>query len=78
MIMDFGDLKDLVNSRVLFHLDHKMLNEIPVLAFPTAENIIVWIKDQLQEVLPDGIELISLRLSETDDSWATWKRGQWK
>lgn len=41
---------------------------------PTAENMVIWFVDELNGMLPDGCILESIRLSETDDTWVTWKR----
>lgn len=70
MILDFGDVKRLVNEAVIDKLDHKYLNEfIPI---PTAENIMKWVVFELQKVF--GHSLVRVRISETPDSWATWRR----
>jgi len=76
MVMDFGDLKRMVEDYVLDSLDHKMLNEsLPVASPPTAENIVGWVAEQVGYGLPPGVQLESVRMSETEDSWATWRRG---
>jgi queuosine biosynthesis protein QueD len=53
MVVDFGDLKKVVNEEVVDKLDHKCLNEVlvnaadqPVVA--TAENMCVWIAMKLK------------------------------
>ncbi len=60
MVMDFGDLDALVNSRVLGRADHRHLNE--VLENPTAEWIAVWIFRALKPDLPGlrGVELFEI------------------
>lgn len=50
-IMDFKDLKDALMP-VIDQLDHKLINDIPGLQNPTAENITVWIWDQIKPSLP--------------------------
>lgn len=41
MVMDFGDLDDVVTEHAVKPLDHRMLNEL--LPNPTAEHIAQWI-----------------------------------
>ena len=60
-LMDFKELKDLVGP-VIDQLDHRLINDIPGLENPTAENITVWIWDQLQPVLS---KLTRIELFET-------------
>lgn len=85
-VMDFSALKDMANTVVIAHLDHKCLNEL--LPNPTCENLIAWIWTALEEALaaieeaanPDleigGSRLLfleSLRLWESDTSFATMR-----
>jgi len=60
-IMDFKELKDIV-CKVIDQLDHKLINDIKGLENPTAENITVWIWDQIHSFLP---QLSRLELYET-------------
>jgi len=70
MILDFSDLKRLVNETVVNKLDHRYLNDfIPI---PTAENIMEWVVTELQNVF--GHSLIRVRMSETPDSWVEWRK----
>lgn len=71
MVIDFGDLKEMVNSEVITRLDHTLLND--TLKVPTCENLLVWIAEQLRA----GIDAVStldqlarLRLYETPTSFA--------
>ncbi len=50
-IMDFKELKDAL-ANVIDQLDHKLINDIQGLENPTAENITVWIWDQIKPLLP--------------------------
>ena len=50
-IMDFKELKDSVGV-VIDQLDHKLINDIPGLENPTAENITIWIWKQIKPLLP--------------------------
>ena len=60
-IMDFKDLKDAL-SGVIDLLDHKLINDIPGLENPTAENITIWIWKQVQPLLP---QLSKIEMYET-------------
>jgi len=68
MVMDFSDLKSIVNTHIISILDHNTLNEI--IYNPTAENILVWIWERLMfDGLLKGIHKI--HLWESKDSKAT-------
>lgn len=45
MVLDFGILKSLVQTQVLDHLDHKLINDI--LENPSSEHLVLWIWKQL-------------------------------
>lgn len=63
MLMDFNELKEIVNSNILERLDHKDLNEI--FDVPTAENIASWIFDELKTRMP----IHSVKLWEGHSKW---------
>ena len=50
-IMDFKELKDAL-APVIERLDHKLINDIQGLENPTAENITIWIWNQIKPLLP--------------------------
>ncbi|MBE2229564.1 MAG: 6-carboxytetrahydropterin synthase QueD [Chitinophagaceae bacterium] len=60
-IMDFKILKDRVLPLIDL-VDHRLLNEIPGLENPTAENITIWFWDKLKPLLP---QLSRIELKET-------------
>jgi 6-pyruvoyltetrahydropterin/6-carboxytetrahydropterin synthase len=73
--IDFGDIKRITKQSVIDKLDHKYLNEVLPPMNTTAENMVVWIyeeiKKQLQaEGLYPNIELEEVRLWETPTSYA--------
>ena len=70
MVLDFGDLKPIVNDLIIEPLDHRHLNE--VLPYrPTAENMVVDFFERLSPIISDlGGDLIRIRLWETPDSYA--------
>lgn len=63
MVMDFEDLKKVVERRVLNKLDHKNLNDL--FENPTAENIAEWIFNELKK----GLKVDSIRLWEGMGKW---------
>ncbi|MEZ5988237.1 MAG: 6-carboxytetrahydropterin synthase QueD [Planctomycetota bacterium] len=67
MVLDFYDLKRIVEDRVVSRLDHRYLNDL--LQPSTAENLCLWIARELAE-----LPLVELRLWETATSCATWRR----
>jgi 6-pyruvoyltetrahydropterin/6-carboxytetrahydropterin synthase len=87
-ILDFKVLKAIVQEKVIDNVDHKLvlssayINDHQYLANsenlctwpyePTAENILLYVKNQLNESLPNGVYLMRLKLYETNDSYAEW------
>jgi 6-pyruvoyltetrahydropterin/6-carboxytetrahydropterin synthase len=68
MIIDFDDLSKIVRDKVISPLDHRFLNDLIPLS--TAENIVVWIWEQLQPGLP---ALSQLELFETSDNCVIYR-----
>ncbi len=64
MIMDFEEIRRIVTRDVLDLVDHRNLNDIPELANPTAENMVVLFWKRLRENLPG---LREIRLWETPE-----------
>ncbi len=75
MIMDFGDLKAIVNEYIEEKLDHKFLND-SILKTPTAENMTMIIAAFLNEDLPAPFKVMRVRLWETSTSYAEWRRNE--
>lgn len=68
MVLDFGDLKSIVNENIILQLDHSLLND--TIPNPTAENLLVWVWERLMFFgLLKGIKAITIW--ETEDSSAT-------
>jgi len=63
-VIDFGELKQLMNP-ILQLIDHQLLNEVPGLGNPTAENMAIWIWNKLKPSLP---ALSKIELKETPTS----------
>lgn len=60
VVMDFADIKTLVEKAVLSKLDHTCLND--VIPYPSAENLAMWIWRHLP------IQLAYVRVWETETS----------
>lgn len=90
MVMDFADLKKLVNQTIVDELDHALLlredsspeliemlrqlqHKLVLTPYqPTCENMLLDLKAKLQQVMPESVELYSLKLWETQNSFAEW------
>lgn len=60
-ILDYTDLKNGIRP-IINVLDHKLLNEIPGLENPTAEQLSLWLWEKIKPIFP---ELCKLELKET-------------
>lgn len=85
-IIDFKELKQVVQSSVIRVFDHKLvlskdyLSKNPGIhsqenlviwnAEPTAENLLLYMHDAICDKLPNHVNLIRLKLYETKDSYA--------
>ena len=91
MVIDFGDLKKIVNKNVIEYFDHAIIlninsphinlgnslkeqnhKVIMVDYQPSCENMIIEIANKLKNELPENVKLYSLRLHETETSYAEW------
>lgn len=91
MVIDFGDLKNIVKSEIVDIFDHAIvLNKntphldlaeglkerghsvILVDYQPTSEMMITDFAEKIKNKLPENINLYSLRLQETETSYAEW------
>lgn len=90
IVMDFKDLKTIVQESVINKLDHTLIlsqafiTSMPVwplkklISFeyePTAENLLIFIRNEITKSLPGHIQLTALRLWETRDSYVEWSAG---
>ena len=89
-VIDFKDIKRIVSESVVDKLDHRIVlsdnfisknpgpasleNIVIFEAEPTAENLLVYIKEILYSSLPEKIKLVRLKLFETKDSYAAWQK----
>ncbi|NYE06864.1 6-pyruvoyltetrahydropterin/6-carboxytetrahydropterin synthase [Bacillus niacini] len=82
LMMDFGDIKEIWKNEIEIHLDHRYLNETLPPMNTTAENIVVWIYEKMQESLAKeenkdhyiGARVEFVRLFETPTSYAEARR----
>lgn len=80
IVMDFGDIKKMFKEVIDSKVDHRYLNEALPLMNTTAENMIVWMWEELHKHLMDkqeeypGLRLEELILNETPTSSVTLKR----
>jgi 6-pyruvoyltetrahydropterin/6-carboxytetrahydropterin synthase len=88
-VIDFKELKKTVTSAIIENLDHKLILSRNFLSDnssfstqdnlvtwddePTAENLLVFISQNLFSKLPVEIKLVKLKLYETKDSYAEWR-----
>ncbi len=87
MVMDFGELKSLVKSKVIGLFDHRLLlrndsrfrgiekrdRAVRYVPYqPTCENMLLEIVGILKPALPQGVGLVKVLLRETESSYAEW------
>lgn len=91
-VFDFKELKRIVKDSVIKKLDHSLVLSTDYLAVnpafsvaeniqiwevePSAENILIHIKKWIEVILPSEVLLENLKLYETTDSYAEWKRAK--
>lgn len=74
LVLDFVELKKIVNEKVLEDLDHRDLND--VFPNPSAENVVVWIWEKLKnigELTGTKTTLVELKLWEGDNTYVTYE-----
>ena len=69
MVVDFNDIKKIVESTVLPRIDHNYLNDV-VPFNPTVENMAIWITDLLEEAFHPPVRLQKIKLWENQRSFA--------
>lgn len=82
LMMDFGEIKEIWKNEIEIHLDHKYLNETLPPMNTTAENMVVWIYEQMAMALKSkyrpslykGSRVEFVRLYETPTSYAEARR----
>lgn len=90
MVMDFGDMKRLVQNAITDQFNHALVlsyqtpsdlismlqqnyDRIVVVPYqPTTENLLTDFVQRIQSKLPSTVTLFSLRLYESENSYAEW------
>jgi 6-pyruvoyltetrahydropterin/6-carboxytetrahydropterin synthase len=90
MVIDFGDLKQLVQELIVQKVDHALLlpgsspaelvqnlqklgHKLVLTPYqPTCENMLLDFKTRLRGAMPENVTLHSLKLWETQNSFAEW------
>jgi len=91
MVLDFGDLKKIVNTEIVDIFDHSIVlnrnsehlelakkiadysHRIVMVDYqPTSEMMLVDFANKIKAKLPNYVELHSLKLYETNNSYAEW------
>lgn len=67
MVIDFKELKKIVDESIISMLDHSDLNQL--LSNPTAEYMVYYIWTVIRPTLPRGVTLSKVRLYETEGSY---------
>ncbi len=67
MVIDYKEIKKVVNENVIDHLDHKHLND--VIDNPSSENLCKWIWEKLEGKIP----LVKITLHETDNYYCEYE-----
>lgn len=88
MLIDFTDLKKIVNENITDRFDHTLIlrdtapissdiadayERVMIVPFqPTCENLVSYFAEIIRKALPEGVSLHSLRLHETATSFVEW------
>ena len=67
LVMDFAEIKRIVNEKVVDKWDHNNIND--TLEHASAENMCIWAWEQLKTELP---QLVEIRIWETPTSFAVY------
>ncbi|MGJ9458433.1 6-carboxytetrahydropterin synthase QueD [Oceanobacillus sp. CF4.6] len=77
IVIDFGEIKSIWKEQIEIHLDHRYLNDTLPNMNTTAENMVVWIYEEMEKALLDKsnecrVEFV--KLYETPTSYAEARR----
>ena len=73
MVIDFKELKKIVEEKIIRTHDHADLNDLYV--NPTAEVMVVSMYSQIYDALPKDVRIESVKLWETSTSFAEYRGG---
>ncbi|GEN55482.1 6-carboxytetrahydropterin synthase QueD [Halobacillus faecis] len=77
LVIDFGDIKNIWKKQIEVHLDHRYLNDTLPNMNTTAENMVVWIYEKMEEALKgdsNNCRVEFVKLYETPTSYAEARR----
>lgn len=77
LVIDFGDIKKIWKEKIEVHLDHRYLNDTLPNMNTTAENMVVWIYEKVDEALKgdaNDCRIEFVKLYETPTSYAEARR----
>ncbi|GIO22717.1 6-carboxytetrahydropterin synthase QueD [Oceanobacillus sp. J11TS1] len=77
LVIDFSDIKKIWKDKIEVFLDHRYLNETLPKMNTTAENMVVWIFEQMEDAirdLPNDCRVEFVQLFETPTSYAEARR----
>ncbi|MDC3411957.1 6-carboxytetrahydropterin synthase QueD [Aquibacillus sp. 3ASR75-11] len=80
IVIDFKDMKEIWKEHIEIHLDHRYLNETLPKMNTSAENMVVWLYEKMQEALESkpghysAARVEFVRLFETPTSYAEVRR----
>ncbi len=90
MVMDFRELKSIVQRNILDIFDHclvieknspyiKAIESMDIKKYivdfqPTCENLVLHFKQRIEKLLPKEVELYNIKLYETASSCAEWNK----
>lgn len=77
MVIDFREMKEVLNTHVINKLDHETLNDVLPFVNMTVENLVVWVFKTLEVLIKDGVfgrnvELKCVKIYETDTCYAEY------
>ena len=71
MVIDFKSLKEIVKKNIISTHDHADLNTL--YSNPTAERMVIYMFNVIRNNLPRDVKLESVKLWETEDSYAEYR-----
>jgi 6-pyruvoyltetrahydropterin/6-carboxytetrahydropterin synthase len=69
-ILDYAEIKEFCDP-IIMGLDHRTLNDIPDLENPTCENIVIYLRDRIRDLL---FGLCAIEVRETDGAGSGWRK----
>lgn len=70
MLINFSEVSRVVKQQIVERFDHHFINDLMPTQIPTAENMCKLFYDQLKSFFS---QLYSVKLYETEDSWAEYR-----